>query len=67
MWKRLVKEYGIEGFPIAVRGAPYDDLSRWRVFKTTDDVSVDRLPPGIATDDKGKDKDKNAKVIVFCI
>ena len=52
----------VEGFPIAVRGAPYDDTSRWRVFKSTDDVSINRLPAGPAAADKDKNKDKDKKV-----
>jgi hypothetical protein len=38
VWTKLTKTYGVQGFPIAVRGVPYDEVSRWRLFKTTDDV-----------------------------
>eukprot|EP01040_Poterioochromonas_malhamensis_P017104 gene17104-19582_t len=32
-WIQLVDLYGLDGYALAVRGSPFDDTSRWRVFK----------------------------------
>ena len=59
VWKKLVSIYSVQGYPIAVRGAPYDDMSRWRIFKSTEDVKIDKLPaPKIEEKKDGKDKDE---------
>lgn len=58
VWKKLEGIYSFEGFPIAVRGAPYDDMTRWRVFKSTAHVKIDLLPPPILEKKDEKDKDK---------
>eukprot|EP01034_Spumella_vulgaris_P025290 gene25290-31728_t len=31
-WINLVELYNVDGYALAVRGTPYDDLTRWRVF-----------------------------------
>jgi len=43
-WLKLLDLYGIEGFAIAVKGVPYDDTSRWRVFKNSRLIDVTLLP-----------------------
>jgi hypothetical protein len=40
VWNALIDLYGINGFAIAVRGIPYDDISRWRVFKNPKFIDV---------------------------
>ena len=59
VWKKLVKIYKVQGYPIAVRGTPYDDMSRWRIFKSTEDVNIDKLPVPIV--EKKDDKEKEEK------
>merc|ERR1711871_1417317 len=60
VWKKLARIYNVQGYPIAVRGAPYDDMSRWRIFKSTEDVKIDKLPaPKI--EEKKADKSKEEK------
>jgi hypothetical protein len=34
-WSALVDLYGVDGYALAVRGIPLDDLTRWRVFKNS--------------------------------
>lgn len=43
-WLKLLDLYGIEGYAIAVRGIPYDDLSRWRVFLNPRIIDINMLP-----------------------
>jgi hypothetical protein len=41
-FQKLVELYGLNGPVICVRGFPYDDLFRWRVFPTVDDIDMVR-------------------------
>jgi len=47
-WQKLVELYDISEprFAIAVRGTPYHDLKRWRVFKDPLNIDKDALPEG---------------------
>jgi len=37
-YKELERLYGVDGYPMAVWGDPYDDFLRWRIFESSDDV-----------------------------
>lgn len=39
-FEKLVDLYGLNGPVICVRGFPYDDLYRWRVFPTIQDIDI---------------------------
>mmetsp|Transcript_14620 Transcript_14620/g.24202 ORF Transcript_14620/g.24202 Transcript_14620/m.24202 type:complete len:202 (+) Transcript_14620:82-687(+) len=41
-WSALVDLYGVNGYALAVRGIPYDELRRWRVFKNPKFVDIVR-------------------------
>ena len=47
-WQKLVELYDISEprFAMAVRGTPYHDLKRWRVFKDPLDIDAQSLPEG---------------------
>eukprot|EP01036_Dinobryon_divergens_P027498 gene27499-36282_t len=40
-WQGLVSLYGVDGGTIAVKGIPYNDLSRWRVFSDANQIDED--------------------------
>lgn len=46
-WSKLSSLYGVDGYAIAVRGVPYDDKSRWRVFKNIRLIDIKELPEPI--------------------
>jgi len=39
-FEKLVELYGLSGPVICVRGFPFDDLYRWRVFPTVQDINI---------------------------
>lgn len=43
-WTNLIDLYGVDGYAIAVRGYPYDDVGRWRVFKDPHRIDIVRQP-----------------------
>lgn len=47
-WLLLVDLYGLTepGYALAVRGTPYHDLQRWRVFKNPRQIDAEILPGG---------------------
>lgn len=47
-WLLLVDLYGITEprYAIAVRGTPYHDVNRWRVFKNPREIDSEKLPEG---------------------
>mmetsp|Transcript_22786 Transcript_22786/g.20700 ORF Transcript_22786/g.20700 Transcript_22786/m.20700 type:complete len:210 (-) Transcript_22786:33-662(-) len=51
-WLKFVDLYSIQGYAIAVRGAPYDDLTRWRVFKDPKVIDINLLPEPIIVEEK---------------
>eukprot|EP01031_Cornospumella_fuschlensis_P036122 gene36122-43805_t len=56
-WVNLVDLYGVDGYALAVRGYPYDDLSRWRVFKDPKRIDINTLPePVLPTPEEKKDE-----------
>lgn len=46
-WIALIELYGLDGYALAVRGTPYDDKTRWRVFKDPTRIDIDLLPEPI--------------------
>lgn len=44
VWLKLLDLYGIQGYAIAVRGCPYDDLKRWRIFKDPKIIDIGAFP-----------------------
>jgi len=48
-WYALYELYKTDsnGYAIAVLGYPYDDLSRWRVFRNPRYIDVRTLPPPV--------------------
>ena len=63
-YRRVTKEcfaaleelYGIDGYPMAVLGEPYDDPTRWRIFRSTSSIDPKLLPAPIVEDDESKDE-----------
>lgn len=43
-WLGFVELYGVNGYAIAVRGVPVDDITRWRVFKDPKHIDINLLP-----------------------
>eukprot|EP01032_Pedospumella_encystans_P023151 gene23151-26212_t len=56
VWCALIDLYGVEGFAIAVRGIPYDTLTRWRVFKNPKSIDVRLLPEPELPEEPKKDE-----------
>jgi len=48
-WTKLASLYNVSGPAIAVRGVPYDDKSRWRVFTNIRLININELPEPIIT------------------
>jgi len=46
-WVHLVDLYGVDGYALAVRGTPYEDTTRWRVFKDPKRIDINLLPEPI--------------------
>jgi len=65
-WTKLAKLYDITEpkYAMAVRGTPYDDLSRWRVFKDPFNIDENLLPEPIIVeikDEEGKEAEDGKK------
>lgn len=63
-WINLVNIYKVEGCAIAVRGVPYDDVSRWRIFKDPKIIDINLLPPPVLPDEDKKHLDDEEKGVV---
>lgn len=62
-WLKLVELYGTDGPAIAVKGIPYDDKERWRVFHDPANIDVSILPEPVIPDEEeeGEEGDKKGK------
>ena len=68
-WIKFIDLYGINGYAIAVRGIPYDNIDRWRVFLNPRLIDINKLPPPEIEEEKvppieenKKDKDNKGKL-----
>ena len=57
-WKKLVELYGTDGPAIAVKGIPYDDKERWRVFKDPCNIDESLLPEPVIPEEEGEGEEK---------
>eukprot|EP00981_Chlorochromonas_danica_P013237 scaffold5992_cov158-Ochromonas_danica.AAC.3 len=55
-WINLIDLYGVDGYAIAVRGFPYDDVGRWRVFKNPRLIDAKLLPEPVLPKEEKEDK-----------
>jgi len=62
-WSKLVKLYDITEpkFAMAVRGTPYDDKTRWRVFKDPLNIDESFLPEPIIIEEKENEEEADKK------
>ena len=58
VWLKLLELYGTNGGAMAVRGAPYDDLTRWGYFPNPKVIDINKLPAPVISDKKKKDDEK---------
>jgi hypothetical protein len=59
-WIQLVDLYGLDGYALAVRGTPFDDTTRWRVFKDPRKIDIRLLPePILEKEEEKKEELKN--------
>jgi hypothetical protein len=68
-WIKFIDLYGINGYAIAVRGIPYDNIERWRIFLNPRIIDINKLPPPEIEEEKkleieteGKDEKGKTKL-----
>ena len=59
-WLKVIDMYGVKGYAIAVRGTPYDDMKRWRVFKDPRIIDINLLPEPVIEEEKEEEKKSTA-------
>lgn len=60
-WLKLLELYGSDGPAIAVKGIPYDDKSRWRLFKDPKNIDPSVLPDPILPEEDEPVEEKKEK------
>lgn len=58
-WIKILELYDCHGYAIAVRGVPYDDKSRWGLFKNPRLIDVNQLPEPVLPDEEEKEEKKD--------
>eukprot|EP00601_Ochromonadales_sp_CCMP2298_P037185 CAMPEP_0173360780 /NCGR_PEP_ID=MMETSP1144-20121109/20805_1 /TAXON_ID=483371 /ORGANISM="non described non described, Strain CCMP2298" /LENGTH=208 /DNA_ID=CAMNT_0014310227 /DNA_START=86 /DNA_END=708 /DNA_ORIENTATION=- len=54
-WAALADLYGVNGYALAVRGVPCDELARWRVFKNPKFIDIRQLPEPVLQEEGEKE------------
>mmetsp|Transcript_2626 Transcript_2626/g.3943 ORF Transcript_2626/g.3943 Transcript_2626/m.3943 type:complete len:208 (-) Transcript_2626:186-809(-) len=58
-WLQLLELYGSDGPAIAVKGIPYNDISRWRLFKNPSEIDPSILPEPEIPDEEPVPEEKS--------
>ncbi len=64
VWLKLLELYGTNGGALAVRGAPFDDMSRWGYFPNPKVIDINKLQPPVIKEEKKKKEDEKKKDVV---